>query len=85
MFVIGHKTPNRREIGEILYYGADADEANKAVADNAEKFPRIDQSLPGIEGFFRTVQHYDENHPAVAKPQVSDEKADEVKKTKSKK
>ena len=43
MFVIGHKSPNRREIGTLLYYGAEANEANKVIAENAEKYTRIDQ------------------------------------------
>jgi hypothetical protein len=73
MFVIGHKTPNRREIGKILYYGDDADEANKAVAENADKFARIDISLQGIEAFFRTVQHYDPDHPSLKKKPVPPE------------
>ena len=83
MFVIGHTTPNRRAIGEILYYGSDADAANQVVADNVDKFPRIDVSLQGIEAFFRTVQQYDENHPTVAKP-VDAPASDEPKPKKKK-
>jgi hypothetical protein len=71
ILVFGHKTPNRREVGELLYLGNDGDEAQKAIDENKDKFPRIDQSLHGIEGWFRTVQHYDENHPAVEQRDVA--------------
>jgi len=69
MFVIGYKTPNLKETGTLLYHGDDADAANKAHLDNADKFPRIAKSLAGIEAFFLTVQHFDPEHP-VAKAET---------------
>lgn len=64
ILVRGCKTPNRREAGTILYAGEDGDEANKAIEENKDKYPRIEKSLAGIEQHFIAVQQYDAAHPA---------------------
>lgn len=67
ILVFGHNSPDRRAVGELLYLGNDGDEAQRAIDENADKFARIDRSLGGIEAFFRTVQHFDANHPSLKK------------------
>jgi len=73
ILVFGFKTPSRQEVGTLLYAGNDGDEAQKAFEDNTDLYPRIMRSLPGVEAHFLTVQHFDENHPALKAAEKSAE------------
>ena len=79
ILVFGNKTPNRREVGTLLYLGNDGDEALKVIEENADKYPRITRSLAGIEAHFLTVQHFDENHPAIEKTESENAETPESK------
>jgi hypothetical protein len=63
--VFGSNSTAIADLGELIHSGQDGDAAEKAIADNREKFAVIRRTLPGFESFLRTVQQYDPNHPAV--------------------
>jgi hypothetical protein len=71
ILVFGYKTPNRREVPEVLYVGSDGDEAQKAIDKGASTFPRIGR-MDQPEPFIRMVQHFDPDHPAVEKAEPAE-------------
>lgn len=65
--VFGSNTAAVADLGELIHSGQDGDAAEKAIADNRDKYAVIRRTLPGFEAYLRTVQQYDPNHRAVKK------------------